>query len=212
MHSQIKKKLKLKSLKKKTNKAKAELTNKSNFGVNVRAIVIRTCGIIHSPHKKNLTRVLYFKCPASEAFLNIFFSERVMAAFLLSLSAQNRGLLTYFRGNKENQRCRENKGQFLKDSKTLRHTGKNPNTQTYSYFLLQRLLEQKYMIGQFSCAGTWVCTWNKNTGWRHSVRKERVLNVLYGRFLVIAVFSEALWVHGVWEITSAESSTQSPGF
>ncbi len=31
------------------NKAKAEQTNKSNFGVNVHEIGIKKCGIIHSP-------------------------------------------------------------------------------------------------------------------------------------------------------------------
>lgn len=118
------------------NKAKAALTSESNFGVNVREIGIKMWH--YSLPSKNLIWGLYFKCPASEAFLNIFLSEGVMPAFLLCLSTQNRKLLlqlTYFRGNKKNQRCRENKGQFLKDSKTLRHTGKNPDTQAYSYFL-----------------------------------------------------------------------------
>jgi len=70
--------------------------------------------------------------------LNIFLSERVMVAFLHCLSAQNRELLlqlTYFKGNKKNQKWSENTGQFLKDSKTVRHIGKSPNAQAYSYFL-----------------------------------------------------------------------------
>lgn len=95
------------------NKVRVALTNKSNFGVNEHEIGIRK--ICHYPPlpKKNLIWGSYFKCPASETLLNIFLSERVVPAFLHCLSAQNRELqlqLTYFRGNKKNQRCSENKG------------------------------------------------------------------------------------------------------
>lgn len=86
--------------------------------MNVHEIGIKKNVALFTPPKKNLIWGWYFKCPASEAFLNTFLSERVMAAFLLCLSAQIENYAHISGGTKRTKGAERIKANF---SRTVKH-------------------------------------------------------------------------------------------